>query len=830
MVASVMSENALKEYNQKRNFQLTQEPEGKPGRKRKKGLRFTVQKHDATQLHYDFRLEWQGVLLSWAVPKGPSYCPKDKRLAVRTEDHPISYWDFEGRIPARQYGAGPVMLWDTGSWEPLDEDPDQALKKGKVSFRLAGHKLKGQWTLARMSGKRDSKENWLLIKNKDEAAIDKPDEDYLADTDYSVKTDREFEEIAETASPRKTSRSGNVTSLGSLQKKYHSPQLATLVDAPPTGKDWVHEVKYDGYRILVFYTNGNVTIRTRNGHDWTDKFPGLARAFQSLDCEPFVIDGEVVVLDNKGLSDFKALQNALKQKDAPLRGYFFDLLYWDGEDYTRKTFSHRREALEKLFETFPDGPFYLSEIVEGKADAIIDKACELNLEGIISKKNDAKYVQQRSKHWLKSKCQQRQEFIICGFEPAKKSSKAIGALHLGFYRNDELVYAGKVGTGFSEALAFDLYKKLSRLKRQSPAFDKKPSGSFKATIWTRPTVLCEVQFASWTQNNKVRHASFQGLRSDKNPEQIIQEQASPASLAKKGSAMSQIEIDGVAISHADRQIFPEAKLSKGELALYYQALSEQIMPGLKHRPVSVVRCPGGIDHQCFFQRSKGKGMPEHIHTVTLSHNGKSHDYIYLKNITGLIELVQMGSIELHPWGSTIDKIDKPDRIIFDLDPDEGIPFEAVKLAAQDIRHRLSNLGLDSFVKCTGGKGLHVTVPIQRRHDWDTVKLFSRHFAEKMVKEVPDAYTIKLAKKQRKGKIFIDYLRNDYASTAVMDYGVRARPGAAVATPLYWEELDDLKAANQFSIADILERQKQDSLFVYPNIQQNLTKDILNSFN
>lgn len=820
-----MARQALQEYNAKRNFELTQEPVGEISRKRKDKLVFTVQKHDATREHYDFRLEWEGVLLSWAIPKGPSYDPKDKRLAVRTEDHPLSYWDFEGIIPEKQYGAGPVMLWDTGEWQPLDEDPAKAIKKGKLSFRLKGHKLEGEWTLARMSGKQENRENWLLIKKKDEAADGARDSNYLKQTDYSVKTGKPFKEIAEadSASPKSPTQSKKSMSITALKKRYHSPQLATLVEAPPSGDNWVHEVKYDGYRILVFFKDGKVTIRTRNGHDWTSKFPLLEQAFEALDSGPFVIDGEVVVINDKGLSDFKALQNALKQKQAPIRAYFFDLLYWDGNDYSEQGFSTRRQALESLFETFPEGPLFLSEIIEGKADDIIDKACDLELEGIISKKADASYVQDRSKHWLKSKCQQRQEFIICGFEPAKSLNKAIGALHLGFYQDNKLQYAGKVGTGFSHALAEDLYDRLKPLQIDSPAFDSKPSGSFKSTIWTEPELLCEVQFASWTGSGKVRHATFQGLRMDKKPKSITRERAASATKAK---ASSQSEIAGVSISHADRQIFPEAGVSKGELAAFYEALGEQIMPALMQRPVSVVRCPGGIDHQCFFQRSKGKGMPEHIHTAELSHEGKSHDYIYLNNLTGLIELVQMGSIELHPWGSRIDKIESPDRVVFDLDPDEGVPFDAVKLAAEDIRHRLTDLGLESFLKCTGGKGLHVTIPIQRRHDWDTVKEFSRHFANKMVEAVPEAYTTKLSKKQRKGKIFIDYLRNDYASTAVMDYCVRARPGAPVATPLDWHELDDLKTANQFSIADILERQANKKLFVYPDIRQNLTKKMI----
>lgn len=819
-----MADNALKKYNDKRNFELTQEPPGKLSKKRKTGLLFTVQKHDATRQHYDFRLEWQGVLLSWAVPKGPSYCPKDKRLAVRTEDHPLSYHDFEGIIPAKQYGAGPVMLWDTGVWEPLDKDPEKALAQGKISFRLSGKKLTGEWTLARMNDKQKGRENWLLIKRNDDTAIAKPDTKFLTTTDYSVKTGRVFAEIAANISTAVSDPVNDADELTTLQKKYHSPQLATLVDHPPTGENWVHEVKYDGYRILVFFRNGEVQIRTRNGHDWTDKFPLIAQAFQKLETGTFVLDGEVVVINDKGVSDFKALQEALTRQDVPMQGYFFDLLYWNGEDYSNKKLTQRRQALEQLFKELPTEPLYLSEIVEGDAKEIISKACDLNLEGIISKKSDAKYSQTRNKHWLKSKCQQRQEFIICGFEPASASDKAIGSLHLGFYQQNELLYAGKVGTGFSHQIAFDLYQKLQPLQINKPAFDQKIKGNFKTTNWVKPELLCEVEFATWTRSGKVRHASFQGLRADKKPGQIVKEQ--PVATAKRSRKAETYEVADIVISNADRQIFPQAQTTKGELASYYEALSEHIMPTLKNRPLSVVRCPGGIDHQCFFQRSKGKGMPKHIHTIAISHNDKSHDYIYLKQLMGLIELVQMGSIEMHPWGAKIDNIEKPDKIVFDLDPDEGIPFEAVKLAAQDVRHRLDDLGLESFVKCTGGKGLHVTVPIQRRQDWDMVKTFARNFAQQMVKAVPQAYTINMAKKQRKGKIFIDYLRNDFASTAVMDYCVRARPGAPVALPLHWDELDSLSSASQFSIEDVLQRQAANKLFVYPSIRQSLTQQMV----
>ncbi|MEX1037177.1 MAG: DNA ligase D [Sneathiella sp.] len=828
-----MAKNALEKYNEKRDFRITTEPPGKTARSKKSKLAFTVQKHGATRLHYDFRLEWGGILWSWAVPKGPSYCPQDKRLAVRTEDHPLSYHDFEGLIPANQYGAGPVMLWDAGNWEPLDDDPEKSIKEGSLKFILHGEKLAGEWALVRMHTKDKNRENWLLIKHKDMHAIDAEDKGYLKKADYSVKTGRQFDEIAafRNTEKEKNKTKGTKSKKGKsksgfrdLHEKYKGPQLATLVSAPPKGKDWVHEVKYDGYRIMVFFINGEVRIHTCNGHDWTDKFPVLKEAFEKLEIGSFVIDGEAVVIDEDGLSDFQSLQNALGESDMPMQGYFFDLLHWDGEDYTKRTFSDRRKALENLFKEIPDGPLYVSEIIEGKADKVIDKACTLGLEGIISKRTDAEYVQKRAKSWVKSKCVKRQEFIICGFLPASDMPEAIGSLHLGYHKGGKLSYAGKVGTGFTYSIAEKLYKKLKKLKVKKPPFDQKPDTRMNGTTWVKPQLLCEVRFAMWTATGKIRHASYQGLREDKEPESIVKEE--PKTMKSQKADKNKI-IKSVTISHADREIFPQAHITKGALAEFYAEMEEHIMPDIKNRPISVVRCPGGIDKQCFFQRSKGKGMPEHIYTIDINHKGKTHDYLYVKNITGLVELVQMGGIEMHPWGVQIDKIEKPDHIIFDLDPDEAIPFEAIKLAAQDVRARLDNLGLQSFLKCTGGKGLHVTAPIQRRHDWETVKSFCRNFARQMEADVPDAYTINMSKKKRTGKIFIDYLRNDFASTAVMNYCVRARPGAAVAVPLDWAELKDLDAANQYSIKDVLERKKKNKLFDYPQIRQSLTKEILN---
>jgi len=774
-----------------------------------------VHKHGARRLHYDFRLEMEGVLVSWAIPKGPSYDPQDRRLAVRTEDHPLAYGEFEGVIPEKQYGAGPVMIWDTGLWIPLDKDPVKAVQKGKLSFLLEGEKLHGEWALARMKTDDGGKENWLLIKKTDQDAVAGGDGQFLEETDFSVKSGRSLEAIAE-------GKESNVLSLQELERKYRSVQLATLADHPPRSGKWIHEVKYDGYRVLAFVRDGAVRIRTRRGLDWTHRFPVLKKALEGSR-GTFVIDGEAVMLDENGISSFAEMQNALENPDAPMRGYFFDLLYREGKDYSGRPLAERRKALEALFKMLPEGPpLFLSGTLTGDADNIIGHACKMGLEGIISKNLDAAYSPMRSKTWLKSKCGQRQEFIICGFQPASDMDNAVGALHLGYHKDGELVYAGKVGTGFDAKTSIALYKNLSRLKTSAPPFAKSP-GKHKGSVWVKPEIICEVKFGMWTQTGKVRHASFQGVREDKPAEKITKEE--PEKTVRKSAKQT---VRNVIITHASREIFPGENITKGDLAEFYSEMADLILPTISRRPVSIVRCPGGTGGECFFQRSKGKGMPGHIHSFDVTHKGTKHDYIYIEDVKGLVEIVQMGGIEIHPWGCRVDNTDKPDRIIFDLDPDESVPFEAVKLAALDIRKRLDKTGLRSFLKTTGGKGLHVIVPISRRHKWDTVKKFSHDLAHGMVKDLPDVYTGNMAKKMRKGRIFIDYLRNDFASTAVMDYCVRARSGAAVAVPLAWGELDDLQSAGQFTMADALARKRAGKkiLKAYIETRQSLTASML----
>ncbi|HAK62925.1 MAG TPA: DNA ligase D [Alphaproteobacteria bacterium] len=808
-------------YNKKRNFTLTPEPKGET-KTSQASLSFVVQKHAASRLHYDFRLEWEGVLKSWAIPKGPSLKPNEKRLAVRTEDHPLSYAEFEGVIPEHQYGAGSVIIWDQGLWAPAEKNVTQSLEKGKLSFTLKGERLSGQWTLARMGGKQnEGKENWLLIKQDDEAAKDDPD--FLKKNNTSVNSGHTVNEIC--AANKKSA-----PAIRSLYKTYHKVQLATLVDEPPHGKKWLHEVKYDGYRILAFVHRNEVRIFTRNHHDWTEKFPVIASTLKDMNLHEAILDGEAVMLNAEGLSDFKLLQNALGVPDAPMRAYFFDMLFYQGKDLRKLPLKKRRETLEKLLVSKENDTILLSDVFETDAKRVVNQACKMGLEGIISKDGTAPYQPGRSKGWLKSKCVKRQEFIICGFIEASDRAKAVGALHLGYYKGDKLHYAGKVGTGFDHKSAAMLYRKLMPLQRKTPPFSDKQAGHFKGTIWLTPELLCEVKFSAWTSAGKVRHASYQGLRGDKSPEDIHKEEPKMVkNSSKQKTDSSVLKVDDTAISHPDRIIFPEAELTKGGLAEFYQDMAEFMMSHLKDRLISIVRCPGGISKQCFFQRRKGEGMPAHIYATDVRHKNKSNQYMYIKDSRGLIELVQMGAVEIHAWGSRRDKVDRPDRIVFDLDPAEGVPFEAVKLAALDIKRRLEKLELISFVKTTGGKGLHVTAPIRRTRSWDEVKQFAHDLAGRMVKDAPDAYTTNMSKKQRKGKIFIDYLRNDHASTSVADYCVRARPGAPVATPLEWKELDSLETASRFTVRDIGKRKKQARALLqsFVGTRQSLSKAVIN---
>jgi bifunctional non-homologous end joining protein LigD len=687
-----------------------------------------------------------------------------------------------------------------------------------LTFKLVGERLKGSWNLIRIRGE-GKRENWLLIKARDEEArVERNGESWLDNETSSVKSGRSMEAIAE-GKPTATGRKAIVrpredATLQALLVEYPTVQLATLVDAPPEGDSWVHEIKFDGYRLQGFLSEGDVLLRTRNGQDWTAKFPAIQDAMKKLKAHNAVIDMEAVVLDNKGRSSFQALQAALGQNGSRNRivAYVFDMLHLDGEKLLHRTLAERKEALASLMKKSRTGPsLQFSKHLTGSGRDVLENSCTLGLEGIVSKRADAPYRFGRDKTWLKTKCSQRQEFIIIGYSDPHRGDRALGALYLAYKKDAALKYAGKVGTGFTMDSARSLTKRLAPLAASKPVLPRSAmsgtgAGEWSSIHWVKPDVICEVDFTEWTEDGLVRHPSFQGLREDKESGEIVRERASPPpkeSASKKESKAPAFH--GITITHPDRVISERGEVTKGALAEYYAAVAPLMLAHIRRHPISLLRCPSGIGDSCFYQRNPGRGLGENVHPFKFRNNGKTFEYLYIEDETGLLELIQMGTIEIHPWGASVDAIDFPDRMIFDLDPAEDVPFDAVKLAARDLRGRLRRRNLESMVKCTGGKGLHVTVPLAGKNKWAEVKSFAASVVEEMVQAAPTAYVATMSKARRAGKIFIDYFRNDYTATAIGDYSIRALPGTPVATPLEWKELDGLRSASDFGIRDVLRR-------------------------
>lgn len=804
----------LSTYNRKRDFTRTKEPAGKRGRDR--GNSFIVQKHDATRLHYDFRLEMDGVLKSWAVTRGPSLDPEDKRLAVRTEDHPLSYATFEGTIPKGEYGGGTVMLWDEGTWEPVPGKSARDLEKGHLHFILHGQRMRGEWLLIRLKPRgREKGENWLLRKIEDGHAGSA--EALTARELTSIRSGRTMGEIAADApaislkgkkgkafdaamkqavraTPAKPSARGRKRPAPA----FRPPQLATLVDAVPTGNGWMHEIKYDGYRCLLSVAGEKVKIFTRTGLDWTARFAALAGEVAAMDLPSALVDGEIVALGSDGNPDFSTLQQVLKgEVKAPLHLFAFDLLQLDGEDLARLPNIERKEKLAALL---GDGSahVHVGDHVVGAGERLFQAMCGAGQEGIVSKRADASYRGARTKNWLKVKCTRRQEFVIIGWTPSSASGRAIRNLLLGQREGEGLVYAGKVGTGFNAANSEGLIVALRKRARKAAALPVPRSESRRAQ-WVRPDLVAEIAFAEFTAENIVRHASFLGLREDKAASDVHREKAMPTPETRSD----------VTISHPDRLIFPEAKVTKGELADYYAAMGAAMLPWIVHRPISLVRCPQGRAKKCFFQKHDSGSFGDHVKHVAIREKvGNEEDYLYVEDSDGLLACVQMGAIEFHGWGSRVADVERPDRMIFDLDPDEGLDFEAVKKAARDIRRALEDLGLTSFAMLSGGKGIHVVVPLTPEVEWPQVKDFADRFARALAASEPDRFTATMSKAKRKGRIFIDWLRNQRGATAVLPYVVRAREKASVAAPVSWEELDSFDSAAHFTVKDaalLLER-------------------------
>ena len=778
----------LKRYAEKRDFSRTDEPEGSVADARRSGLAFVVQKHAARRLHYDFRLEWDGVLLSWAVTRGPSEDPGEKRLAVRTEDHPLDYGGFEGVIPKGQYGGGTVMLWDRGAWEP-EGDVAAGLDAGKIAFTLNGVRMRGKWALVRMRGRKgETRENWLLIKERDEAAVEDA-ERLTSEHLTSVASGRGMEEIAAGRPAATRSREGR-------RPKFRAPQLATLVSEAPEGDGWIHETKFDGYRCLVALGKGGARFHTRSGKDWTDRFGALTGAFDGVPCDTALIDGEVMARDVRG-SAFSALQAALTD-GAPLVFHAFDLLSLDGEDLSTLPQLERREWLEALLAGLPeDGALRMSAHVRGGGHEVYRRACAAGGEGIVSKRVDAPYRSGRTKAWLKVKCTRRREFVIGGWSPSRSRGRPFASLLVGENGPTGLRYRGRVGTGFGARDFAALVAAMT--ERKTCPFGDVPADVARDARWVRPDLVVEVEFAELTGDELIRHGSYQGLRRDKEAKDVTLE-------TPKETGGGAVEVAGVRISNPDREVFPEAGRTKADLARYVERAGDRLTEIAGRRPLSLVRCPEGIGGQCFFQKHGGIGFPSALSRIEIEESdGGTGAYLYATRTESFVAAVQMGVIEFHIQGARVDRLDRPDRLVFDLDPDEKLGWSDVLSAARDCRDRLGDLGLASTPLVTGGKGVHVCVPLRRTRSWESVKLFAKTFAHVMAEAEPDRFTATMSKARRTGRVFIDWLRNDRSATAIAPWSARARAGAPVAVPVTWDDLDRLEAASAFRLGSVEER-------------------------
>lgn len=810
----------LSEYNRKRDFKITAEPAGhSPASKGKaSALSFVIQKHDARNLHYDFRLELDGVLLSWAVPKGPSLDPTQKRLAVHVEDHPLGYGGFEGSIPAGQYGAGDVIVWDRGIWEPHDE-PRKAYAAGKLKFTLVGEKLSGDWALVRtrLKGSGD-KEQWLLIKEKDRQARPAADYDIVQALPNSVLTDASVGQARASGRTRKAAK----------PKKHHtalpeqfSPQLATLVDRAPAG-DWLYEIKFDGYRMLARIREGEVRLFTRNGHDWTERLPRQVKALEALKLKDSWLDGEVVSLNADGLPDFQALQNAFDiGRSLDIVYYLFDAPFLDGQDQREAPLEERRAALKSALSSSRSKLLRFSEAFAANQRDIFESACDLALEGVIGKRAGSAYVSSRNADWIKLKCRLRQEFVIVGYTRPQGSRSGFGALLLAVNEGAALVYTGRVGTGFDQAALKAIYAKLTALERKTSPLEKPlTSAQARGVHWVEPTLVAEVQFAEWTREGVVRQAAFVGLRTDKPVSQIIHELPRTAKSLKQPKAKDTHK--GVNITHPERVIDPQSGTQKQQLAQFYADTSRWILPFLRGRPVSLLRAPEGIDSEQFFQKHSERLAIPHIKQLDPALDPGHARLLEIDSQNALVGAVQMGTVELHTWGATTDKIETPDLFVLDLDPDPALPWKAMLEAAQLTLSVLDELGLRAFVKTSGGKGLHLIVPLARRDGWDTVKAFAKAIAQFMTQQLPERFTATSGPKNRVGKIFIDYLRNARGASTVAAYSVRARPGLPVSVPVSRDELKDLRGAQQWTVANLhrrLQGLKEDPWAGYANRQK-----------
>ena len=816
---------ALEAYAAKRDFARTPEPtpqprSKKPAKRAATGHAFVVQRHAARRLHYDLRLELDGVLKSWAVTRGPSLVAGHKRLAVHTEDHPLEYLDFEGNIPKGEYGGGTMIVWDRGTWTP-EGDPQFGLNKGHLAFTLDGSRLKGKWHLVRMRPKQGEKaEPWLLIKSEDEFAR-APGEPEVTETETSHLTGRTSAEVAADGALRKdhaarTAAKGarkvalpDIGKIAGARKKllptFVAPMLAAAGDRPPSGPKWVHEIKHDGYRIQARIDGGKVRLLTRKNLDWTERFGAIAGALEALHLGSALLDGEIVVEEESGISTFNGLQADLSSgRQDRMRYHAFDILYCEGFDLTPATLLARKSLLAQVLAGLPAGsPVRFSEHLETDGPTMFEHAGRLGLEGIVSKRKDRPYRSGRSDDWVKSKCVARQELVVIGYSPSSVAAGAVGALLLGYYDGGKLMYAGRVGTGWSGAEAAALKQALEQIAGDKPAFGKPlPAGAdIKGVRWAEPRLVADVQHRGWTADGVIRQSSFQGLREDKSADEVVLEEKPRATKAKEAARSDAGgEIAGVRLTHPDRLLWDEG-VSKQALAEFYAEIADHILPHIAGRVLSLVRAPSGARAKSFFAKHPWSGL-EHVRRVDV---GETEPMIAIDDLAGLLALVQGGTVEIHPWGSRADDLERPDRLIFDLDPGEDVAWSDVIAAARALRGELEAIGLASFVKTSGGKGLHVVVPVEPRLPWDDAKAFTQAIAEKMSRDHRDRYVAIMSKRARRGRIFIDYLRNGRGATAVAALSTRARPHAPVSTPLAWEELSEGVRGGHFTVDNLRER-------------------------
>ena len=830
----------LAEYNRKRDFHRTSEPSGQVERGR--GHSFVVQKHAARRLHYDFRLELDGVLKSWAVPKGPSFDPSVKRLAVEVEDHPLSYADFEGTIPHGEYGGGSVLVWDRGSWEP-EEDPHKGLDKGHLRFALHGTKLSGSWNLVRTRRDPRGQPQGLLIKSHDAAARPEAEFDVEQELPQSVITGVVIEEVAaqvdesgrlvaprQRTARRSTAKKASASSAAARSARarpaprrarvpagaakdalpdFISPQLATLVAEPPAGDHFIIETKFDGYRALARIEHradgaaDSVRIFTRSGKDWTLKFAPIAKALAGLAVDSAYLDGEIVVLGDKGQSDFQALQNSLSTGAAALLIYYvFDLLYLNGHDLRRLPLAQRKELLAVLCQNNPHAQLRYSEHQAGDPQQLLAAYCKAGGEGIICKDDRQPYRSSRSADWLKVKCKSRQEFVVVGYTAPRKTRAHLGALLLGAYespgKGSQLRYVGRVGTGFDREQLRELKEQLAPLKVAEPPVVNPNRAS--AVTWVEPRLVAEIEFGSWTADKILRHAVFRGLRADKPAAEVVIEQPAELPVARRAPTAPAPREAPLPLKNPDKRMFPPSGPTKQELADYYARVARRMWPYVHGRTLSLLRCPEGYKKECFFQRHLTGDKPEPgLASVELAEKDKVRSYRYLESPLGLRSLVQLGALEVHLWGSRAAEPESPVEVVFDLDPAPEVGWPAVVKGALAVRELLTRLGLKSFVKLSGGKGVHIHAPIRPSYSWDQVRAFCHAVARQLASQSPEHFTAALSKSDRTGKIFIDYLRNARGATFIAPFSVRARSGAPIAVPVAWSALGPELRPDAYSV-------------------------------